>query len=207
MWGLLHKDLKTISLQGRVLAIMVVFYLAFFLLSEAEDALISVVTFSIVLMGILFPITALSYDEKAKWEHYALTMPISRNMLVWSKYLLSAGVALAGCLFLLLLILLRGQGAEAALLLWGTLGISLFFSALLYPLFFKLGVEKGRYAMLAICLLPSVLLLVLSRLDIRLSLPDGFWVENLLLLLPGAGLLLFFLSGLLSCRIYKKKEF
>ena len=40
MWGLLHKDLKTISLQGRVLAIMVVFYLAFFLLSEAEDALI-----------------------------------------------------------------------------------------------------------------------------------------------------------------------
>ena len=42
MWGLLHKDLKTISLQGRVLAIMVVFYLAFFLLSEAEDALISV---------------------------------------------------------------------------------------------------------------------------------------------------------------------
>jgi len=88
MWGLLHKDLKTISLQGRVLAIMVVFYLTFFLLSEAEDALISVVTFSIVLMGILFPITALSYDEKAKWEHYALTMPISRNMLVWSKYLL-----------------------------------------------------------------------------------------------------------------------
>ena len=207
MWGLLRKDLKSLAAQGRVTAIVAIFYVILFFLSEGEDSAAGMLTAMVVLLTILLPVTAVSYDERANWDRYALTMPISRNMLVWSKYLLSAGVALAGCLFLLLLLLLRGQGAEAALLLGGTLGISLFFSALLYPLFFKLGVEKGRYAMLAICLLPSVLLLVLSRMDIHLSLPDGFGVENLLLLLPGAGLLLFFLSGLLSCRIYKKKEF
>ena len=165
MWGLLHKDLKTISLQGRVLAIMVVFYLAFFLLSEAEDALISVVTFSIVLMGILFPITALSYDEKAKWEHYALTMPISRNMLVWSKYLLVLLFLLAGELLLLLVSLFQPEIGPALLVL--VPGIVLFLNSILLPVAFKLGVEKSRYITVAIMLLPTLVLLLMEKLGVQ----------------------------------------
>lgn len=165
MWGLLHKDLKTISLQGRVLAIMVVFYLAFFLLSEAEDALISVVTFSTVLMGILFPITALSYDEKAKWEHYALTMPISRNMLVWSKYLLVLLFLLAGELLLLLVSLFQPEIGPALLVL--VPGIVLFLNSILLPVAFKLGVEKSRYITVAIMLLPTLVLLLMEKLGVQ----------------------------------------
>ena len=202
MWGLLHKDLKTISLQGRVLAIMVVFYLAFFLLSEAEDALISVVTFSIVLMGILFPITALSYDEKAKWEHYALTMPISRNMLVWSKYLL---VLLAGELLLLLVSLFQPEIGPALLVL--VPGIVLFLNSILLPVAFKLGVEKSRYITVAIMLLPTLVLLLMEKLGVQPPQLSARLLALLPLLLLAFSVLLFYLSGLLSCRLYRGREF
>ena len=203
MWGLLHKDLKTISLQGRVLAIMVVFYLAFFLLSEAEDALISVVTFSIVLMGILFPITALSYDEKAKWEHYALTMPISRNMLVWSKYLLVLLFLLAGELLLLLVSLFQPEIGPALLVP----GIVLFLNSILLPVAFKLGVEKSRYITVAIMLLPTLVLLLMEKLGVQPPQLSARLLALLPLLLLAFSVLLFYLSGLLSCRLYRGREF
>lgn len=205
MWGLLQKDLKTIALQGRVLVILVVFYLVFFLLSGTEDALISVVTFSIVLMGILFPITALSYDEKAKWEHYALTMPISRNMLVWSKYLLVLLFLLAGELLLLLLSLFQPEIGLALLVL--APGIVLFLNSILLPVAFKLGVEKSRYVMVAVMLLPTLVLLLMEKLGIPLpQLSSSLLALLPLLLLAFAGLL-FYLSGLLSCRLYRGREF
>ena len=202
MWGLLHKDLKTISLQGRVLAIMVVFYLA---LSEAEDALISVVTFSIVLMGILFPITALSYDEKAKWEHYALTMPISRNMLVWSKYLLVLLFLLAGELLLLLVSLFQPEIGPALLVL--VPGIVLFLNSILLPVAFKLGVEKSRYITVAIMLLPTLVLLLMEKLGVQPPQLSARLLALLPLLLLAFSVLLFYLSGLLSCRLYRGREF
>ena len=205
MWGLLHKDLKTISLQGRVLAIMVVFYLAFVLLSEAEDALISVVTFSIVLMGILFPITALSYDEKAKWEHYALTMPISRNMLVWSKYLLVLLFLLAGELLLLLVSLFQPEIGPALLVL--VPGIVLFLNSILLPVAFKLGVEKSRYITVAIMLLPTLVLLLMEKLGVQPPQLSARLLALLPLLLLAFSVLLFYLSGLLSCRLYRGREF
>lgn len=205
MWGLLQKDLKTIALQGRVLVILVVFYLVFFLLSGTEDALMSVVTFSIVLMGILFPITALSYDEKAKWEHYALTMPISRNMLVWSKYLLVLLFLLAGELLLLLLSLFQPEIGLALLVL--APGIVLFLNSILLPVAFKLGVEKSRYVMVAVMLLPTLVLLLMEKLGIPLpQLSSSLLALLPLLLLAFAGLL-FYLSGLLSCRLYRGREF
>lgn len=205
MWGLLQKDLKTISLQGRVLAIMVVFYLAFFLLSEVEDALVSVVTFSTVLMGILFPITALSYDEKAKWEHYALTMPISRNMLVWSKYLLVLLFLLAGELLLLLVSLFQPEIGPALLVL--VPGIVLFLNSILLPVAFKLGVEKSRYITVAIMLLPTLVLLLMEKLGVQPPQLSARLLALLPLLLLAFSVLLFYLSGLLSCRLYRGREF
>ena len=205
MWGLLQKDLKTIALQGRVMVILVVFYLAFFLLSGTEDALMSVITFSIVLMGILFPITALSYDEKAKWEHYALTMPISRNMLVWSKYLLVLLFLLAGELLLLLVSLFQPEIGLALLVL--VPGMVLFLNSILLPVAFKLGVEKSRYVMVAVMLLPTLVLLVLEKLGVQPPQLSARLLALLPLLLLAFSGLLFYLSGLLSCRLYRSREF
>lgn len=212
MRGLLIKDLKSLALQSRVLLVLIVFYTAFFFLTDSSEGGASMIGAFVAMMGVLLPVTAISYDEKARWDHYALTMPISRSMLVWSKYLLAFIIALAGGLLVLTLMLL-GQGDEPMECLftaWALFGVNLLLAALIYPLFFKLGAEKARYAMMAIFFIPTIGILVLSRTGVRLPAlsPDsGKVFENALLSLPLAAGALFLLSGLLSCRIYSKKEF
>lgn len=212
MRGLLIKDLKSLALQSRVLLFLIIFYAAYFFLSDSREGATAMIGAFVAMMGVLLPVTAIGYDEKAHWDHYALTMPISRNMLVWSKYLLAFLIALAGGLLMLTLMLL-GQGDEPMECLftaWVLFGINLLLAALIYPLFFKLGTEKARYVMMAIFFIPTIAILALSRTGVRLPAlsPDsGKVVETILLSLPLGTAALFLLSGMLSCRIYSKKEF
>ena len=151
MRGLIKKDLKSLLLQGKVLLVLLAFYIALFFLSYNEGG-VSLLSAMIAMLGVLLPITALGYDEKAQWDRYALTMPISRSMLVWSKYLLSLLIALCGALLLLALLLLQPAWdmQEGLSVAWSMLGVNLLLSAVIYPVYFKLGAEKGRYAMMAI---------------------------------------------------------
>lgn len=43
----------------------------------------------IMVMCAILPTTFMSYDEKAKWDKYALSMPLSRDDMVISKYIIS----------------------------------------------------------------------------------------------------------------------
>ena len=58
MWGLLRKDLKSLAAQGRVAAILAIFYVVLFFLSEGEDSAASMLTAMVVLLTILLPVTA-----------------------------------------------------------------------------------------------------------------------------------------------------
>lgn len=208
MLGLLKKDLKSLALQGRVALVLVVTYGIIFFLGNNESGG-GMVAGMIAMLSVLLPITALSYDEKARWDRYALTMPISRNMLVWSKYLLSLLIALVcGLLALGLMLLFNSLPFSEALMTgWVMAGVALFLSAITYPLYFKLGVEKARYVFMAIFLLPTISLLILNNLNIPMPDLDEAKLLRLLPLLPLFSLALFGLSGLLSCKIYAKKEF
>ncbi len=207
MRGLLKKDLKSLAQQSRVVALLLVFYGALFILGGQKNS--GMFMGMIGMLSVLLPITALSYDENVHWDRYALTMPISRNMLVWSKYLLSILISL-GCALLSLAVYLLTNTyplRETLLLSWMMVGVALCLSAVAYPLFFKLGVEKARYAFMAIFLVPSMLILLLSSLNIALPALDGERIEAFLPFLPLGALALFGASALLSCRIYAKKEF
>ena len=46
-----------------------------------------------ILFTIMIPMVAMSYDDKSKWDRYALTMPVSRRDMVLSKYLLALAFA------------------------------------------------------------------------------------------------------------------
>ncbi len=207
MLGLLKKDLKSLAQQGRVVALLLVFYGALFILGGPESE--GILSGVIAMLSVLLPITALSYDEKAHWDRYALTMPLSRNMLVLSKYLLSLLISLC-CALLCLAVYLISKTyplRETLLMSWMMAGVSLLLSAITYPLYFKLGVEKARFVFMAIFLTPTIALLLLSRLNISLPTLDEGRIEAILPFLPLAALALFGASALISCRIYAKKEF
>lgn len=146
MKGLLLKDWFVLWKQGRWMLLLSVLYAV---IAVVGDNLFFV-GFTVLFLSML-PITALGFDERSHWDRYALTMPYTRRQIVCGKYLLSLiGMAAAALLYILLAVgvLLFSDTpldiAGLALVLGTMLAIGFLFSALNFPIMFKLGVEKGR---------------------------------------------------------------
>ncbi len=106
----------------------------------------------------LLPITALAYDERARWDFYAAGLPYTMRDLVLGKYVLSwVSIAAAAVLSLLgqaVVGLVRGGGDLAELVAAMPLIVvtPLLLTAVLLPVLFRYGVERGRmlfYGMIA----------------------------------------------------------
>lgn len=199
MKGLLLKDLKTLGAQAKVLFLLLAFYLVFSV-AQRDYSMLSVM---VSVFGAILPITALAYDERGKWERYALTMPISRRDLVLSKYLL--GLLLLGGGFLLSVAcqLLGGAGVLSAVVsALQSLSIGALMLSVTLLASFRFGVEKGRFVMMLAVFLPSAVVLSVGRLA-----SAALWVERLLNLLPVIAAAALLLSAMMAVRIYAKREF
>lgn len=185
MAGLILKDLLHLKRQARMLVLLVAFYILLALTSGDSSMFAGIVS----LLMVMLTVTAMAYDEQAKWEPVALSAPLVRSDLVWSKYLLGgllSGLALV-VNFLFLAMTGDGGPGTAALVALGLLGVSLFFLFLILPVLFWLGVEKGRIAMMAILLVPTALVLLAARFGLPMP-GDGFlralpWVAPIVLVL------------------------
>lgn len=131
-------------------------------------------TFSVLyflILAMMLPITALAYDERAGWNRYALTLPLSRKHLVLVKYLL--GLILLGASILLSLLLIGGYGMmtgfsafgakDFAMLLSASAAAGCLFLSVLMPIMFRFGTEKGRIVMVLMILIPVGATLILSK--------------------------------------------
>ena len=201
MKGLLLKDLMNLKKQSLLLLVVIVFYLA---LSFASQS-ISVFGTMVTVMCAMLPITAMSYDERAHWDRYALTMPLSRRDLVVEKYLLGL-LMLLGSLGLSLLVqavagLPFGEALASSL---SSLTVGLLFQLLTMPVMFKLGVEKGRVAMLAMIFIPALLIMLLPK-EME-SLLDGQTLGMLTWAAPVCVLALWFVSMGIALALYRGKE-
>ena len=98
--------------------------------------------------------TLASYDKQARWDTYALSMPLTRANMVQEKYIMSLLLlvmsAVVSTFVVAIAWLIRTGGMEpdfipsiAATLAVGA-GISLFYTALSLPLSMWLGVDRGR---------------------------------------------------------------
>ncbi len=163
------------------------------------------------MLAILLPITAISYDERSKWDRFALTMPVSRETLVQSKYFLSLLTLIFSLILTLILVPLLGDHLlEDYIGILTSTGAALLMISILMPLIFHFGVEKARYLMLIIVLLP-VLLLFLLRSLVRGPFPELSFIQNLspnwLWLIPLFLILALWISYKTSIQIYLRKEF
>lgn len=150
MKGLLLKDIFTLGKQMRIFLLMVLLF--------ACIPGYNMSAFAIVYSALL-PVTALAYDERSKWGSLAATMPYSPLSLVLSKYVLGAiGIVLATVATAVLQRAIRLIPAfsivveeDVSLLLLGC--VALILQAIVMPLMFRFGVEKGRLAFFAVILL------------------------------------------------------
>jgi len=209
MVGLILKDLMTIQRQIKTQAFLLIFFIFMSFIVQQGSML-----FSLVIILVTFQaITAITYDEQSGWDKYANTLPISKGDIVLSKYILSILLMIMGLIFALPIvwIILRftpnNLAPEEFFLTFNlivTLAICIL--AILLPIYIKFGSIKGKMVLIAICFIPGFLFGLINKQS-----SDMFFVltniKQFMFLAPIAGLLILWLSSLISTAIYKQKEF
>ncbi len=211
MKGLLYKDFCVLKKQVKILAVFVVFYAVWSVAAQVPTMMGTMV----ILLSIMMPISSMSYDEAGQWYRYAFSLPVSRRALVQSKYMLGFLTALGGLLVSAIgnLVILSLTNWENALESWVTIGacleVGVIFLSVLIPLLFKFGVEKGRFLIVAIAVVPSMLIAMLAGplKSAGLSLPSEEVLQAVLYASPFFTLAIFLISFRISVGICKKKEY
>lgn len=217
MYGLILKDFYAIGKMRRMLLPMV----AFFLIMSFFAGDISFAAGYVMIMASMMPITSISLDAKSKWDAYAISMPVSRLKIVLAKYLFSLLIIACGTALLFVLSMIGTAFGLKGFYASHTGGVYLFCTVLgilasmiILPIMYKFGAEKGRYAILAIFLVPAAFVAVFTNTSIGKALSSFPWQTFIIshqniLIVSGIILLviLYMLSFILSAHFYRKKDF
>ena len=210
MKGLLLKDFYNLSrMMKQYLLILAAMGVWAFFMKNA-----SFISMYIALCSAMLVLSSFSYDEYARFDIYAMTMPIDRKTLVQEKYVLlllavgggtAVGIPIGGILGLAF----RADFAETAVSSMAVGCLFLVVYSFVFPYIFKWGVEKARMIMVGSYLIIFLLFFGVMKLagvsGVRLSEMDFLdW------LVPTAMAVLAVLamgvSYAVSLKIVEKKE-
>lgn len=216
MTGLIWKDFLVMRKTLKSYLLIMVLYAVLAYLDILNYSFI--ITFIQVALMIL-PISAFAYDEQAKWDRYAMSLPMGCRAMVGARYLfvltlslLTTALGLAGVAALALFH--AEDPVEMVVTLMVSAVIGLLIPSILLPLCYKLGPERARpflYAIIFIPIIAVVLLVKANLLDLSaLNALDSLSPAALMggaALLPLGGLVLLAVSCLISCHIAAGKEY
>lgn len=186
MKGLIIKDLCSISNYKRQYALILAFMSVWSIFSKSFSFL---AMYSILLGGMMV-LSVMSMDEAVHFNRYALTMPISVKTLVKEKYVLVCICIGAGSLLALIVEAIAMstpwyEGTAEWIMINCLSSFFLIAYTITLPIIFKYGVEKARYAYMAVMLVMGAVIgisVYLTR-NTTVMLFDGVphLVDNLLL--------------------------
>lgn len=209
MKGLLYKDFYCLKQNMKYIFAILLLY-GFIFIPQGNNGIMGAVV-------IIFPmlvITTLSYDYAGKWDRFALTMPITRKMLVRSKYILFLLMLLFGMLVGAvfsaagMLFHQNFNAIETGLELGAVSLTALWFGTVLLPLIYRFGVERARLFLVLLFALCGGSIMAFISLSKNISLPSPTTQQ----LMPFMGVFLiisiaaYAVSYLISVKIYQKKE-
>lgn len=211
MTGLVLKDFLVLRKALRTYVLFLIFYL---ILAIFDLFSISFITAFVQIIVMILPMSSFAYDDLAKWDRYAMTLPLGRRAVVRAKYafvllmiLVAAAFALLSCVALSIT---AAQPVEENLAAGvGALSVGLLAVDVTLPLNYKMGPERARPFLYAIIFIPVILIVLAGRagwLDNLEQLPLSV-VLPLLCLIPLVILLGLPVSYLISCRVVEQKEF
>jgi hypothetical protein len=191
--GLLLKDIYELWGQAKTVLILIAVFL---LLGSAGTGFSGIG----LLLCAMLPTNCIGYDERAKWNRYALSMPLSVRDIVFSKYLLGyLGLAVGVLVKVLSMFLPFSTGGWNSLLL--TLSVALLYLALQLPILFRCGLESGRIWMMLISVFFAVAVTFLGEMSMVPELELGKYSWVLLVL----AILLQIPSIALSVRLFRSR--
>lgn len=211
MKALLLKDFYTIKKQLEwILFILLFFTVITFISGDGMILLTLGVVFATVQVSSLF-----TYDEMSRWDQFVNTLPVKREDIILSKYLLTVFLTIGIIVVISAIIAIQNKInpqftlKEAAAVLCVVIFLTTLFSSITLPLYVKFGSQKGRIALYVVIFLPIASIGFIS-----------YWFENFVshfpsmdtlfsfaYYLPIISFLLLIISYLISVNFYKNKEF
>lgn len=205
MKGLLLKDYLTLKSSFKTMIIVYVIFCVVGIVSENQ--------FFIAFPAIYFSMlttTAMSWDERCNFNHFAGIMPVKKYDIVISKYIM--GIIL--CVISVVLGVISGIFVNAGIIesIISGISISIVYQSLRIPIIFKFGVEKSRIIMLVAFVCVFVIIgainFITEKINIEIFIskldslnPATFLLLNLVILA-----VIYIVSMLISLVINKNKE-
>lgn len=202
MKGLVIKDLLVLKVAMKTVILIVVV----FGFMGAMSGSMYMTTFASVYAAIL-PMTCMAYDERSKFNRYAMAMPVKPSYIALSKYLTGLLLAAAALVIAVLMAVFTGGGlAETALT---CVLIPIFYHTFMLPLMFKFGTEKSRIIIMVAVVIPSLAVGFAEELGLLDKLIYGLSsisVTAFVAAVIGVLLAMYILSIFISISICKNKE-
>ena len=162
----------------------------------------------ICVMGISYLFNLFTYDEYYHWDQYRSILPVTHKQIVLARY------AAFGITSLILLgisssyTLILGGAARCGLMLLVSLCMQGYTTAVIIPIAYKFGMQKGRMLYLLTMLIPFG---IMMGLTIALSeagmIPTGGMLALMLVALIVLIVLMVMVSIHISIKIVSKKSF
>ena len=178
MTGLIWKDFMVSKRTVKAYLGIMIFYAALTVMGMFS---VTFVTAFVSVMLIMLPISAFAYDEQAKWDRYAMSLPIGRSRVVGARYLFTLLIVLGSLAFALLAgvtVAVTGKGdlMEVLVSALTTLAAGLLIADVLLPLCYKVGPERARPYLYALVFIPALGLFLVYRMGIHI---DTSWLDRL----------------------------
>ena len=221
MKGIITKDLLGLKQVAITMGLLMVFYLFLGFMSGDNGGGMSYFSIMALVLNVMVPISCAGYDEQCDWDSFGAALPVSKNKIVICRYI----VGLIAMCFTSLVVFVSNLlsaalgGSPAGVLSYLIpLILSSIYIAIMIPLIYKFGVQKSRFIIIAVMILPSMLIAALGMLmannadkdsSMFFDVIDGIASVPLVPVAIGASVaaaIAYVLSMLLSMRIYNKKE-
>ena len=207
MLGFMMKDLAVIKSNFKLLAILIIVYAVMGLTGEMD------ISFILPFMSVVVMISSFSYDEFNKWDSYAATFPGGRKDSVRAKYLATILMLLIISIITtsLSFIIAYNKTFDYEYIFSTTLGTvfgTILVLSFMYPIIYKLGIEKARIAIFVtifgIAILGGLLInyIDLATLLNGLAFLENYWIFVIIVL----GIVFLYGSYRLSLSFQMRKE-
>lgn len=217
MKGLIIKDFINLKKNIKMFGLLTILYGVMTIVSKDANFFSSILT---MLFAIL-TLSLYSYDDMAKWDVFAQTLPLNKDDIVQSKYIMMLLLTLIGAVYSTMFTIVFNImfKEDSVFYNFESIGIGaavvILFYSIILPFITKLGVEKARIILFTVYLIPFVGIISLQRLikDGNLEIPEEVIsvVETMIrysyIMVPLIVMIALAISYSISLRIYRKKEF
>lgn len=210
MLGLIKKDFLMIKSNFKTLAIIFVVY-AIMAFQGRMD-----LSFILPFMSVMIMISTFSYEEFNKWNAYACTLPSGRKNTVKAKYISTILMIVIVTFIVTITSILIAYTKENAInyesilsTILGTSFATVLLQFIMYPVIYKLGVEKARIGIFVVIFGLGIIGALVSKIyDFKKVLALLKPLENyVIFIIPILMIVMLYISYTISKRTNLKKEF